>query len=374
MNRKNASPRRVCLSLASLFFALAFLQLSIRDGDDRLAILAGAVPVALILGSLIPVRMFSLDRLITSTTLMLCAFGILATASADPASAVSHALGCAVAVTFLLPGSLLFQRIHPSVGSAVVCSVMGLGLLSVPLLMPYLHFSCPEAALVLLTVAFVSLLMSRNQLSAMLPALAGTALLLAGGSPVTAVIWSVVFLALMWACAARSAVLILTLASAGLLFYGFWIMVPDCFALKTSEPPFPFSPGLWGPEEISTVPDHFSAALPHLACRYGLLLAGSIVLMYPLIMLRGVSLARSARARFSGLLGMGVCMLLSLLALGSMLYDLDILRVQSLSMPFLADDFPSLCACFLIIGMLGGLSSTNRQDLEEEARLSTLSP
>lgn len=369
---KTVSPRRLYLFLAAAFFALAFLELSIRDGDDRLAVLAGAVPAALVLGSLIPVRLFSLDRLMTSIALTLAAFGILAVAFLRPDDAVSGALQSAAAVAFLIPGALIVNGLRPVTVVAVILGVPALCLLSVPLIMPYLTFSCEEVSMLFLIIACVILTVRQKQLSAMLFALAGAALLLLNRHPLSAMIWCLCCFLLMWAYPVRLPVMLLSLSSVGLLFYGaYWLGFLELQA--PGAPVLPFPPSLFGPESadfaLAAGPDAF---LPALAGRYGLIMAGSIMLLYPLMMVRGTALARASRSRFQGMLAMGITLLISLMALGALLHDMDVLPFQEIPMPFLSDSFPSLCSCFFMAGMLGGISARNRQALDEDARLSAI--
>ncbi len=374
MNQKAISPRRFYLFLVAMFLALAFFQLAIREGNDQLALLAGVVPAVVVLGNLIPVRVFSLDRLLTSAALTLTAFGILAVAALRPDEAHSLALQSLASVAFLLPGVLLSRWLRPACSIAVIFGFLGLSMLSVPLVMPYLSFACDMVSMLLLMVACTICMIRQKQVAAMLLSLSGAALMLLGQHPVSAIVWSLVFLSLMWACSARPAVMFLVLSSTGLLFYGAWLINPELlWPDQTFVPVFSTRPSLFGPEQADAVPAISPFSLfPALTGRYGLILSGCVVLLYPLMMLRSVSLARASRSRFHGLLAAGLAMQLSFFAIGALLYDMGIWPLQSLPMPFMSEDLPSMSACFLITGMLGGIFSGNLQDLEDDIRLSSL--
>ena len=378
MIRRKSSPRRFCLGTLFTFFLLAFLRLAVREGDSRLYLLAAVVPSAVLLGSILIPRIFSADRWLTAAALTLCAFSILVPAPADPEAAWSRLLLCAGALIVMIFGTAYIRFSSPSFFSALLPAVIALALLVVPLLAGPVPFRTQELSLALLLPAYVSFLSLRYQLPAVLTALAGTALLLLLHSPVAAVIWSVAFLLLFWAYSGHAAILFGAVAVTGLLFYASFVLFPDDWAFSSSFPPVFASaaPGLFGPETADMLrefpegvsPDLFSGII----IQYGWILSAFLLLLYPLLVLRGTSLACAARSRFHGLVAMGSVLLLFLPVLFALLAAFGIFRLEDLSLPLLTQDFPSLAASMFMIGLLSGVAGRNEKDLDEDSHLAML--
>ena len=97
-----------------------------------------------------------------------------------------------------------------------------------------------------------------------------------------------------------------------------------------------------------------------------------MVLIYPVLLIRGGSLAILARGRFHGLTAMGAVLLLGLGAVSALLGDFGLSPVEALPLPLLSSDFSSLSSSLFLAGLLCGVSARNKADLEEDARLSML--
>ena len=111
---------------------------------------------------------------------------------------------------------------------------------------------------------------------------------------------------------------------------------------------------------------------PRLLGHYGLVFAGLTVLMYLPLILRGTTVASCARTRFHAILAMGICLLLSLYTLASVLSFFGFLPFGELEMPLLTTSLPSLCAHLFLAGILCGISGRNDSDLAEDAHLAML--
>ena len=92
---KKSSARFRFFAASLLLSALVFVIPALKDGNATLYLLAAAVPCAmLLLGTVIP-RMFSLDRMIISLVLWLCAAGIAALARTELSDEQADAIAAA---------------------------------------------------------------------------------------------------------------------------------------------------------------------------------------------------------------------------------------------------------------------------------------
>ena len=163
MSLKNSSPRFKAYTVFILFLILAFLLPAVRgQGDSRLYILVGAVPLFVLVFSVVCTRLFSLDRLLVLLSLTLCTMNILAPAAAEPDAALLRALSAAGSLIFLLAGSLLIRSFRPSSSAALVFLIPSLLLLLAPMIsVPddfFASLSKPGAVLLLIpVVSFLSL-------------------------------------------------------------------------------------------------------------------------------------------------------------------------------------------------------------------------
>ena len=111
---------------------------------------------------------------------------------------------------------------------------------------------------------------------------------------------------------------------------------------------------------------------PRLLAHYGLVFSGLTVLLYLPFILRGTTVASCARTRFHAILAMGICLLLGLYTLSSVLSFFGFLPFDKLEIPLLTTSLPSLCAHLFLAGILCGISGRNDSDLAEDAHLAML--
>ena len=169
MSRQKSSPRFRFVGAASLLVLLALLVPALRDGDQRLYLLAAGVTGAMLLCMIIPARLFSLDRLILSLALYLGAVGIMALAPADPDAALIQLLRCAVGAVALIIGAMMIRIITSSMLTAGIFSFLGILLLAGGMLVHDLSLPLTEFAPVLLVIAVATLLSCSGGLAALFP-------------------------------------------------------------------------------------------------------------------------------------------------------------------------------------------------------------
>ena len=379
MKKHSVSARRVCFWAVILFFLAGFLLPAVREGDNRLWTLAVAVPAVILLCGALFARLLSMDRLLTVLSVSLCALGILLMAG-QPDLAVTRALQSAGALVFLFLGITVVHIYRSSAAAAIVPAFIGLALPVLPLAGVDIGFRVELPACAFLMIAFSALLSMRRQLYALLLGLAGAALLLAQPAPAAAIVWSIVFLLLFWAYGGHPAYLLAGISAVLLLSLGASALNPGLFSVRSEAPASPLQAAaplsFFGPEMPEAVPaladpDAISL-LPAASMRYGLVFTACVALLYPVLLIRGGSLAVLARSRFHGLTAMGAVLLLGLGAVSALLGDFGLSPVEALPLPLLSSDFSALSVSLFLAGLLCGVSARNKADLEEDARLSML--
>ena len=219
MNRQKSSSRFRFVGAAALLVLLALLVPALRDGDQRLYFLAAGVTAAMLLCMIIPARLFSLDRMILSLALYLGAVGIFSIAPADPDAALMQWLRCSVGAVTLIIGAMLIRVLTVSMLTSGITSFLGLLLLAGGLLTRDVTLPFTEAGVVLLMIAFSSLLSAHGGIAAMIPGLAGTALLLLQGQTVEAIVLALAILLLLWSSDGRIIVALAALAVFAVVFF-----------------------------------------------------------------------------------------------------------------------------------------------------------
>ena len=377
MNRQKSSSRFRFVGAAALLVLLALLVPALRDGDQRLYFLAAGVTAAMLLCMIIPARLFSLDRMILSLALYMGAVGIFSIAPADPDAALMQWLRCSVGAVTLIIGAMLIRVLTVSMLTSGITSFLGLLLLAGGLLTRDVTLPFTEAGVVLLMIAFSSLLSAHGGIAAMIPGLAGTVLLLLQGQTVEAIVLALAIFLLLWSSDGRIIVALAALAVFAAVF----------FAARQLGCLPPFSPrethtaslstlvsaGLFGTEGTAADASLPASSLLYgLAGRYGLVFTGLTLLLYLPLVLRGASVAGSARSRLHAVLAMGCTLLFAFRIPAGLLSAFGVLPLPISPLPLLTDSLPDLCAQMLTLGLLCGISSVNEADLAEDAHLAML--
>ncbi|MBQ9402668.1 MAG: hypothetical protein IJU38_09880 [Clostridia bacterium] len=377
MNRQKSSSRFRFVGAAALLVLLALLVPALRDGDQRLYFLAAGVTAAMLLCMIIPARLFSLDRMILSLALYMGAVGIFSIAPADPDAALMQWLRCSVGAVTLIIGAMLIRVLTVSMLTSGITSFLGLLLLAGGLLTRDVTLPFTEAGVILLMIAFSSLLSAHGGIAAMIPGLAGTVLLLLQGQTVEAIVLALAIFLLLWSSDGRIIVALAALVVFAAVFFA---------AGQLGYLP-PFSPGETHTASLSTLVSAglfgtegtaADASLPAssllygLAGRYGLVFTGLTLLLYLPLVLRGASVAGSARSRFHAVLAMGCTLLFAFRIPAGLLSAFGVLPLPISPLPLLTDSLPDLCAQMLTLGLLCGISSVNEADLAEDAHLAML--
>ena len=375
MSGRKSSPRFQFTVSALFLCALLFLVPALQEGNPTLFLLAALVPCAMLLSDTLFARMFSLDRMLLSVALLLCASGIAALSFAGPDAGLAQALRCGAALFALLFGGILIRSLAPSLLTSLCTAFLGLLFLASGIFASTFGLPLAEIALALLLVSFTSLLVRQGPLAAILCAFAALVLLLVRREAVEALIWGLTVLLLLFAVDGRPVVLLPSLAAMLALFFLSSRFFPSpSFVYESSLLPGLVSAGAVGsdvlPEALSA--SGTDALFPLLAGRLGLVFSGLVVLLFLPFTLRAASVASAARSRFHAGLAMGASLLLALRALLSLLVLFGILPLPDAVIPFLTGSLSSLCAQMFLVGLLCGISGRNDADLAEDAHLAML--
>ena len=373
---KQKSSARFRFSGVMLFLALFFFLVpALQAGDYRLYMLAAGVPCAMLLCCTILARAFSLDRLILALSLFFCSVGIASLAMTVPDTALVQAVDCGIGILVLIVGAILIRSLSGSLLTAISAAFLGLLLLAGKLIAPTFTLSVTQPTLALLLIAFAVLLSREGPISAAAIGIATAVLLLLRGETADALIWGLTVLLLLFAADGRLLVVLPSLAAFVLLFYGMYkAYTPAFISSEALSADTLKAVGALGADllpEGLTVPETGSL-LPRLLGHYGLVFTGLTVLLYLPFILRGTTVASCARMRFHAILAMGICLLLGLYTLSSVLSFFGFLPFSGLQMPLLTTSLPSLCAHLFLAGILCGISGRNDSDLAEDAHLAML--
>ena len=379
MSRGKSSPRFRFVGASALLVLLALLVPALKEGDQRLYLLAAGVAGAMLLCMIIPARLFSLDRLILSVALYLGAVGIMSLAPADPDAALIQLLRYSAGVVALIIGAMIIRIITPSMLTAGISSFLGLLLLASGLLVRDIPFSLTEAALVLLMISFASLLACHGGTAALFPGVIGTVLLLLQGMTVEAGILALTVLLLLWSADGKIVLVLAVLAVFVGLFFGAaqlgYLPAPGFTETHDQSLSVLVSPGLFAIDGAAALSDSAlpaSSLLYALSENYGLVFTGLTLLLYLPLMLRGTSVASLARTRFHAVLALGCTLIFSLRVPAGLLPAFSVLPLPVNTLPLLTDSLPDLAAQMLTLGLLCGISAVNDADLAEDAHLAML--
>lgn len=126
--------------------------------------------------------------------------------------------------------------------------------------------------------------------------------------------------------------------------------------------------GLGSPRVI---PVYFTDCIFAVICeQFGILFGILVLVMYVILILRGTSIATSARHSFHGLLAMGATVMLGVQTFVIIGGVLKMIPLTGVTMPFVSYGGTSLVSCMGLIGLLQGVSSVNQDDLEYDYEIS----
>lgn len=126
--------------------------------------------------------------------------------------------------------------------------------------------------------------------------------------------------------------------------------------------------GLGAPRVI---PVYYTDCIFAVICeQFGFLFGILVLVMYVILILRGTSIATSARHSYMALLAMGATVMLGVQTFVIIGGVLKLIPLTGVTMPFVSYGGTSLVSCMGLIGLLQGVASINQDDLEYDYRIS----
>ena len=126
--------------------------------------------------------------------------------------------------------------------------------------------------------------------------------------------------------------------------------------------------GLGAPRVI---PVYFTDCIFAVICeQFGIIFGVLVLVMYVILILRGSSIAVSARHSFHGLLAMGATSMLGIQTFVIIGGVLKLIPQTGVTMPFVSYGGTSMVSCMGLIGLLQGVASVNQDDLSYDYDIS----
>ena len=406
--KKRRKMERLLVSVIMLFFFSAFLLASFKEGvDSKGLILSVVVPLFIYVATLWLPRFFSADTLLLALANFLCALGVLILYITDVQAgtnrgvyqAIYYGIGivvmlvCIGAVRYIhkwrcfiwlvAGGSLLLMALPLVVGVEVngatnwikigKMSLQPSELVKIALLFVLSHFMSRRRFIPWFLYAFICLLLLMYQQDL------GTAL-----------IYYFTTLFLFFGATGKLLVTALGLiGSAGGAIAGYnmfahvkkrvaiwhnpWIyyetsgyQIAQMLMAVASGGAFGVGLGLGAP---LVIPAYFTDCIYAVICeQFGIIFGVLVLVMYVILVLRGTTIATSAKRSFHGLLAMGATVMLGLQTFVIIGGVLKLIPLTGVTMPFVSYGGTSLLSCMGLIGLLQGVNSLNQTDRAKEEK------
>lgn len=390
--------------LTAVFEALGLL-LAMAHGGEAMALCFLIVPVGLIASLLMP-RALPVDPLIMALTNFLCGVGIVVLCTVSPARGVRQAelymLGM-VGMVIISEIVLHMRRFH---ALALLSMVLGILALVLPLAfgewqngaknwveVPFFgSFQPSEIVKLSLVLSLAYYFSTHRTVWQMMPALLFAAaclgLLMLQRDLGTALIYYLTTLALFYvACGNMPLTLIGALGGAGAAVLGYKMFAHVKVRVAMWRNPWsdPLdkgyqiiqallaigSGGLFGvglgqgtPEKI---PMYYNDFIYAVICeQMGLVFGLLVLVVYLLLIARGVTLITRSRRSFEMLLGCGVVVMLGVQTVMIVGGVIKMLPLTGVTMPFLSYGGSSLVSCMALVGVLHGVGARSRDNMEED--------
>ena len=406
---KHRADRRFVAAIM-LFFFSAFLLLALR-GELRWQgfALAAAVPALIWVATMALPRFFPADKLLLAIANFLCALGVLVLYSTDLDEGTSRGLQQAVYYSFgiiaMLVCILLIRYIRKWRLFIYVIMLGAMGLMALPLAIGseingatnwifIAGVSLQPSELVKLALLLVlSYFMSRRRFVPwFLFAVYCLGMLMLQQDLGTALIYYTTALLLFFANTGN-----LTLTGLGVLGAGGaavvgyqrfkhvqtrvaiwqnpWLtanssgyqIVQSLMAIASGGL---FGVGL-GLGKPRVIPVYFTDCIFAVICeQFGIIFGIFVLVMYVILILRGVTIATSARQSFHALIAMGATIILGVQTFVIIGGVLKLIPLTGVTMPFVSYGGTSLVSCMGLIGLLQGVASVNQDDITYDYEIS----
>lgn len=400
----------VLIALLTAAFVAGGLMLSAVRGESGLdtqavSLIALMVPLGLLTSLALP-RVLPIDPLIMALTNFLCGVGIVVLYTVSPARGLRQASFYVLGLAAMIALSGMVSRMRRFKGLAMLSMVLGVGALILPLAfgewaggaknwvtLPLAGSFQPSELVKLALVLSIAYYFSAHRtVLQMMPALlfAGACLLLLmlQRDLGTALIYYATTLVMFYVACGNVPLTVAGLGGgvcAAVLGYQMFAHVKVRVAMWRNPWNDPLgkgyqiiqallaigSGGLFGvglgqgtPEKI---PAYFNDFIFAVICeQLGLVFGVLLLLVYVVLILRGVTIIGRSRRSFDMLLGCGVLTMLAIQTFMIVAGVIKMLPLTGVTMPFLSYGGSSMLSCLSMIGILHGIAARAQEDIEED--------
>ncbi len=408
--RRRTQPERMLVKAVMLFFFSAFLLISLKETVDWQGLLLALVVPALIYAATMWMpKFFPTDKLLMAIVNFLCALGVLILYSTDNGQGLNRGLqqagyygaGLAAMVVCILlvrfirrwrvmiwivgAGALAIIALPLAIGTEINGATNWISLGGISLQ--------PSEVVKIALVLVLSYFMSRRSMLPWLGFLGVCMLILMLQKDLgTALVYFSTALILYYANTGNLLMTGLGLAGAGgAAVFGYWrfahvkrrveawinpwkdyedvgYQMAQVLMAIASGGLFGVGLGLGAPRVI---PVYFTDCIFAVICeQFGILFGILTLVLYVILIVRGTSVAISARRGFHGLIAMGVTAMLGMQTFIIIGGVIKLIPLTGVTMPFVSYGGTSMVSCMGLIGLLQGVHSINQDDLGYDYEIS----
>lgn len=399
---------RPLIGTVKLFFFSAFFLLFLKDFAWQALALAVAVPVMIHLCTKFLPRLFPADQLLLALVNFLCALGVLVLYATNPAYAYQQATYYGLGLIAMVICIYLVRLIHSWGAICLLLAPVSLALLALPLAIGRETYGAknwfyigslsvqPSEIVKLSLLIILSYAMSRRKFfSWLIFAVGCLGLLMLQKDLGTALLYYGVTLLLYYASSSN---LLLTgvgmLGGAGAAVAGYkmfahvkkrvaiwrnpWMdydnagyqIIQSLMAIASGGL-IGVGLGLGSPRTIPVYHTDFIFAV--ICEQFGVVFGLFVLLMYVALIWRGATIAMAARRSFHALLAMGCTLMIGLQTFVIIGGVIKLIPLTGVTMPFVSYGGTSLVSSLCLAGLLQGVASLNKDDLDEDTHLAMAS-
>lgn len=395
----------------ALLIASGFALLAFKTPDVQTFSMAAAVPAVFLLATTMVPKIFPADSLLISLVNFMCAIGILVIYRISPARGINQGINYVAGLGAMVLCMLAVRHLNVFRRMPVLLAIASIGVMALPILIGHEQggakawvslgsFNFQPSELVKVTMIMVNAyLLSRRRLMFSM-AFTGVCLmaLVMQKDMGTAMLYYVTSLAMMYASTGSVPLLTSGVVGAGTaLVLGYNLLKRMGFAhidrritawlnpwgsyenegFQTVQSLLaivnggPFGMGL-GAGNASSIPVRDTDSIfPFLVNEFGIIFGICLILLYVIILLRGVGIAMRCNHRFHALAALGCSVLISFQTFVIIGGNINLIPITGVTLPFISYGGTSLLASLSLIGVLLGIESINDHDIAEDARLAT---
>ncbi len=403
-DRASLAPVRGMRRIMAIFLASAFLLLALKTLQPISFVLALAVPLIFIAAVVIIPKLFRADRLLLNLVMFLSALGVLVLCRMDIHKGLTQAINLGIGVLAMLFFIALMGRVRSWRVLAPMGGIAALLFMMLPLLIGRTIYGAKawlfiagisiqpsELGKIALLVLVAHLLSERKVFLAIVFTGLALLILMKQADLGTALVYYATVLIMLFAATGNFVLVGGGLAGAmagGWLGYRMYAHVRDRLriwidpwahyqnkgyqivqALIAMVNGGPWGVGL-GVGNAYSVPAYttdfiYSVVLNEFGWLFGVL----VILLYVVILLRGISIASRARSKFHMLLALGASSMIIIQTVIIIGGNITMFPLTGITLPFVSYGGSSLLSSLSIMGLLLGVANATQAGLQEDQAL-----